>query len=127
MSDPASPTILVADDEDDVRELVSYRLRRSGYGVVEAVDGEQALELARDRRPDLAVLDVMMPKLDGFELTRRLRAEETLKTLPIILLTASVQEADMSRAFEAGADDYLRKPFNPDELVARVEAALANR
>jgi DNA-binding response OmpR family regulator len=122
-----NPTILVADDEDDVRDLVSYRLTRSGYAVVEAVDGEQALELARGRRPDLAVLDVMMPKLDGFELTRRLRSEEELHALPIILLTASVQESDISRGFEAGADDYLRKPFNPDELVDRVQAALERR
>lgn len=127
MSDNDLQTILVADDEEDVRELVAYRLTRSGYGVVEAIDGQQALELARDRKPDLAVLDVMMPRLDGYELTRKLRAEESLRSLPIILLTASAQENDVSRGFEAGADDYMKKPFNPDELVARVRAVLGRR
>ena len=127
MSEPAAPTVLVADDEPDVRELVAYRLRRSGYEVVEAGDGQEALELALDRLPSLAVLDVMMPKLDGYELTRRLRAEETTRDMPVILLTARAQEADIARGFEAGADDYLRKPFNPDELVARVRAVLVRR
>lgn len=127
MTDGATPTVLVADDESDVRELVAYRLRRSGYDVVEASDGQEALELALGRLPALAVLDVMMPKLDGYELTRRLRAEETTRDMPVILLTARAQEADIARGFEAGADDYLRKPFNPDELVARVRAVLVRR
>lgn len=127
MSSDNQPTILVADDEDDVRELVSYRLTRSGYGVVEAVDGEQALQLARDRLPDLAVLDVMMPKLDGYELTTKMRSDDRLQRIPVILLTARAQETDVSRGFEVGADDYLRKPFNPDELLARVRAVLGRR
>jgi DNA-binding response OmpR family regulator len=119
--------IVVADDEVDVRELVAYRLSRSGYEVVEASDGEQALRLALENPPDLAVLDVMMPKLDGYELTRRLRAEPSTQRVPVILLTARAQEADVSQGFEAGADDYLRKPFNPDELLARVRAVLGRR
>jgi DNA-binding response OmpR family regulator len=127
LSSDNQPTILVADDEDDVRELVSYRLTRSGYGVVEAVDGEQALQLARDRLPDLAVLDVMMPKLDGYELTTKMRSDDRLQRIPVILLTARAQETDVSRGFEVGADDYLRKPFNPDELLARVRAVLGRR
>lgn len=127
MSNENPPTILVADDEVDVRELVTYRLTRSGYGVVEAVDGEQALELARDRLPNLAVLDVMMPKLDGYEVTTKMRADDRLRSIPVILLTARAQETDVSRGFEVGADDYLRKPFNPDELVARVRAVLGRR
>jgi DNA-binding response OmpR family regulator len=118
---------VVADDEVDVRELVAYRLSRSGYEVVEASDGEQALRLALENPPDLAVLDVMMPKLDGYELTRRLRAEPSTQRVPVILLTARAQEADVSQGFEAGADDYLRKPFNPDELLARVRAVLGRR
>jgi DNA-binding response OmpR family regulator len=122
-----TPTILVADDEEDLRELVSYRLSRSGYEVVEAVDGQEALELATERTPDLMVLDVMMPRLDGYELTRRVREEDSLRSVPVILLTARSQETDVSRGFEVGADDYLKKPFNPDELVARVRAVLGRR
>ncbi|MGN6871046.1 MAG: response regulator transcription factor [Solirubrobacteraceae bacterium] len=123
----SAPTILVADDEEDLRELVTYRLTRSGYQVIGAGDGLQALKLAAERTPDLMVLDVMMPKLDGYELTRRVRAEETLRSIPVILLTARGQESDIDRGFEVGADDYLKKPFNPDELVARVRAVLGRR
>jgi DNA-binding response OmpR family regulator len=119
--------ILVVDDEDDVRELVVYRLRRSGYDVLEAPNGEQALQLALEESPDLVVADVMMPRLDGFELTRRLRAEPSTSRIPVILLTARAQEADVSQGFDAGADDYLKKPFNPDELVQRVRAILGRR
>jgi DNA-binding response OmpR family regulator len=122
-----TPTILVADDEEDVRELITYRLTRSGYQVIGAGDGQAALELAAERTPDLMVLDVMMPKLDGYELTRRVRAEEALRSIPVILLTARSQESDVDRGFEVGADDYLKKPFNPDELVARVRAVLGRR
>ena len=121
------PMILVADDEEDVRELVSYRLSRSGYEVIDAVDGEEAFRLASERVPDLMVLDVMMPRLDGYELTRRVRAEESLRSVPVILLTARSQESDVGRGFDVGADDYLKKPFNPDELVARVRAVLGRR
>jgi len=121
------PTILVADDEEDVRELVSYRLTRSGYEVIDAQDGEEAFRLASENVPDLMVLDVMMPRLDGYEVTRRVRAEESLRSVPVILLTARSQETDVSRGFEVGADDYLKKPFNPDELVARVRAVLGRR
>ncbi len=122
-----TPTILVADDEEDVRELVTYRLTRSGYHVIGAGDGLEALELAAQRAPDLMVLDVMMPKIDGYELTRRVRAEAALRSIPVILLTARSQESDVDRGFEVGADDYLKKPFNPDELVARVRAVLGRR
>jgi DNA-binding response OmpR family regulator len=120
-------TVLVADDEDDIRELVVYRLVRSGYSVVEARDGEEAVRLATEHIPDLAVLDVMMPKLDGYEVTRVLRDTDTTKAIPVILLTARAQEADVSRGFDAGADDYLKKPFSPDELVSRVRAVLGRR
>jgi DNA-binding response OmpR family regulator len=128
VTDPGrTPTILVADDEEDLRELVAYRLTRSGYHVIGAGDGQEALELAAARTPDLMVLDVMMPKLDGYELTRRVRAEAALRSIPVILLTARSQESDIDRGFEVGADDYLKKPFNPDELVARVRAVLGRR
>ena len=120
-------TVLVADDDEDILQLVSFRLERAGYTVVTAADGQQALAAAREHRPDLAVLDVMMPGLNGYEVTRQLRADEATATIPVILLTARVQEADVSRGFEAGADDYLRKPFSPQELRSRVQAILARR
>lgn len=127
MGEARQARVLVADDESDVRGLIVYRLSRSGYQVVEAVDGEEALALALDLVPDLAVLDVMMPKLDGLEVTRRLRQHEQTRDVPVILLTARAQEADVTRGFEVGADDYLKKPFDPDELLARVRAVIGRR
>jgi DNA-binding response OmpR family regulator len=121
------PVVLAADDDEDVLALLVFRLERSGYSVLQARDGEEALERAREGKPDLAVIDVTMPKLDGFELTRRLRAEEVTRRMPIILLTARTQDADLERGFEAGADDYIRKPFSPQELSARVHAILGRR
>jgi CheY-like chemotaxis protein len=121
----AQPTlILVADDDDDVRELVVFRLERAGYQVVTASDGQEAVEVALERPPDVCVIDVMMPKLDGYEVTERLRASPGLAEVPIMLLTASVQEAAVNRGFEAGASDYIKKPFSPHELVERIAAAL---
>ena len=130
MTDPLpeqQPVVLAADDDEDILDLVKFRLERSGYTVLQARDGEEALELARERKPDLAVLDIMMPKLDGLELTRRLRAEEATKRMPIILLTARAQDTDVQQGFDAGADDYIRKPFSPQELRARVQAMLGRR
>ena len=121
------PLVLVADDDEDILELVAYRLGRAGYEVLTANDGEEALTTARDRRPELAVLDVMMPKLDGYEVTRRMREDDATASIPVILLTARVQDADVARGFDAGADDYLKKPFNPQELRARVQAVLGRR
>jgi DNA-binding response OmpR family regulator len=121
------PLVLVADDDEDIRSLVTFRLERAGYRVVTAADGEHALSLALEHSPDLAILDVMMPRLDGYELTRRLRQHEATKSIPVILLTARAQEADVERGFEVGADDYIRKPFSPQELRARVQAILGRR
>jgi DNA-binding response OmpR family regulator len=121
------PLILVADDDEDIRALVAFRLERAGFDVVTAGDGEHALRLTLERSPALAVLDVMMPKLTGIEVTRQLRAQDSTCALPVILLTARVQDADVARGFEAGADDYIRKPFSPQELQARVQAILAQR
>ncbi len=121
------PVVLVADDDDDIRDLVAFRLDRAGYEVLRAGDGQQALDLAREHQPDLAVLDVMMPKLTGYDVTRELRADSATSRIPVILLTARVQEADVARGFEAGADDYVTKPFSPQELKARVQAVLGRR
>jgi DNA-binding response OmpR family regulator len=118
------PLVLVADDDPDILALVRFRLERDGYEVLSAPDGETALDLALARPPDLALLDVMMPRLDGYEVTRRLRAHGPTTTIPIILLTARVQEHDVARGFEAGADDYVTKPFSPQVLGERVQAAL---
>ena len=127
MTDGDQPVVLVADDAEDILELIVFRLEHSGYTVVQAHDGAEALELARSSTPDLAVLDVMMPKMDGYELTQRLREDEATSRMPIILLTARTQEADVERGFAAGADDYIRKPFSPEELRSRVQAILGRR
>lgn len=122
-----APLVLAADDDEIILGLVVYRLEHSGYRVITARDGEDALRLALARRPDLAVVDVMMPRLDGYELTRLLRSHDETCEMPIILLTARVQQADVDRGLEAGADEYLCKPFSPQELRSRVRALLAQR
>jgi len=122
-----NPLVLVADDDPDILDLVRYRLERSGYAVATAADGDEAVRLASELAPALAVLDVMMPGLTGFEVTRRLRQRAETSRIPVILLTARAQEADVQEGFEAGADDYLRKPFSPRELSARVQAVLGRR
>jgi DNA-binding response OmpR family regulator len=102
-------------------------LEDEGYRVLTAEDGEAALARIAEERPHVVLLDVMMPKLDGYELTRRLRANAVTSAIPIILLTARSQEQDVRLGFDAGADDYIRKPFSPDELRARVQVVLGRR
>jgi DNA-binding response OmpR family regulator len=116
--------ILVADDDEDVLNLVCLRLERLGLKTLRAVDGEQALIAARTHRPRLCVLDVRMPKLSGFEVLRALRADRETEHIPVIMLTASVHEHDEAHGAAVGADDYIRKPFNPRDLHARVAALL---
>jgi len=119
--------ILVADDDEDILNLVCLRLEQVGYDVARARNGAEAVRLAGERRPSLCVFDVQMPEMTGYEAIKEMRADEGLRTVPIILLTASVQERDMARGYDAGADDYMRKPFNPRELQARIEKLLARR
>ncbi len=114
-------TILVVDDDPNIREVVGLYLRRGGYVVVPAADGEEALESYRRHSPDLVVLDLMLPKLSGLEVCRRLGAE---RRVPLIMLTARGEEEDRILGLDLGADDYIVKPFSPAELVARVEAVL---
>lgn len=128
MTGPGAATILVADDEQDIRELVAYRLSRAGYTVIQARDGEEAYQLAAAGQDlDLAVLDVMMPRLNGFDLTFRLRQSPLTAHLPVLLMSASVQEADIARGLNVGANSYLTKPFNPDQLLAQVRELLDQR
>ena len=116
--------VLVADDDPDIVGLLRIRLEKAGHEVVTAADGEQAWSAVCERAPDLAVLDVTMPRLDGLALTRRLREAPATAALPIVVLTAAVQPADAELAIAAGATAYVKKPFSPKELVARVEALL---
>ena len=120
----AAKTVLVADDEQDIVEIVRFRLEHDGYRVLTASDGETALKLARDEHPDLCVLDVMMPKLSGLEVLAQLRDDPATASTRVILLTARGQDADVDRGFELGANDYVTKPFSPKELRRRVSAQL---
>jgi DNA-binding response OmpR family regulator len=117
--------VLVADDDPVIREMIVYKLRGEGCDVVAAEDGTAALAEARERAPDIAVLDVHMPGMSGFDVCRTLRTEQTTGRMPVIMLTASVQEADIATGFDSGADDYIAKPFSPRELVSRIQAVLA--
>jgi len=116
--------ILVADDDADILLLVKAVLERLGHEVVAVGDGSEALASARARKPDLAVLDITMPALDGLEVLRRLRADAETSDLPVILLTARAQEADVRHGFASGASAYVKKPFSPRELAERVAQLL---
>ena len=116
-----SASILIAEDDSDIRGLLRLYLESEGYRVLEAEDGAQALTLAREETPDMAILDVMMPKLNGYELTRALRK---FSDIPILILSAKSQDNDKILGLNLGADDYITKPFNPVEIVARVKAQL---
>lgn len=121
----ARPLILVADDNADILGLVKAVLERSGYDVVTVSDGAQALASFEQRKPDLAVLDITMPEIDGLEVLRRLRADSRTSGLPVLLLSAQAQEADVVRGFATGASAYLKKPFSPRELRERVAGLLS--
>ena len=121
------PVVLVAEDDEDILALVVFDLEDEGYEVLTARNGMDAVDLALARRPDLILLDVAMPGLDGYEVTRRLRADESTRGTPVVLLTARAQVKDVIAGFEAGANDYVTKPFRPDELRTRLHAALGRR
>lgn len=123
MSD-SQPTILVAEDDPDIRDLIVFRLKRSGWRIVQAGDGQQAIDLARDDRPDVAVLDWMMPVKSGIEVIAEMRDDPELSAVPILMLSARAQEPDIVQGFTSGATDYLTKPFSPQELHMRVQALL---
>jgi two-component system, OmpR family, response regulator MtrA len=116
--------ILVADDDVDIRELVEFKLSTLGHEIVAVGDGAAAVDECQARRPDLAVLEVMMPGMSGLDAVRVIRNDPALADLPVILLTARAQESDVETGFDSGADDYITKPFSPRELASRVEALL---
>jgi two-component system phosphate regulon response regulator PhoB len=119
--------ILVVDDEEDILELVLYNLDREGYAVVCAASGEKALEAAEAEPVDLIILDLMLPGIDGLEVARRLKRKADTREIPIVMLTAKGEEADVVTGLELGADDYVTKPFSPRILIARMKAVIRRR
>jgi two-component system alkaline phosphatase synthesis response regulator PhoP len=119
--------VLAVDDERNICRLVEVNLQRAGYRVTTASDGVEALAAIGVERPDIVVLDVMMPKMDGFEVLKRLRMDPATAELPVIMLTAKAQDADIFRGWSSGVDGYLTKPFNPGELLAFVRRTLEYR
>jgi two component transcriptional regulator, winged helix family len=128
MTESASQRILMVEDEEDIAFLIRFLLERHGFAVEHAADGRQALDcLATNAPPDLALMDIMLPYHDGLELIERLRAQPGRETLPVLMLTAKAREVDVVRALELGADDYVTKPFQPEELLARIRRLLRTR
>ncbi len=119
--------ILVVDDENYILHILDFSLGAEGYEVVTAEDGEEAVRKAKEQKPDLVVLDVMMPKMDGFEACRAIKGDPELGGTPVILLSAKARDVDQKQGYEAGADDYITKPFSPGRLVDRVHGLLKAR
>ena len=113
--------VLVADDEKDIRRLVVFTLERAGFEIVEAVDGQEAFQMATELHPDIILLDVMMPYMDGFEVLRHIRKDVATRDLPVIMLTAKAMDNDVFTGHQLGATCYLTKPFNPIELISFVK------
>lgn len=118
------PSVVVIEDEADIREVTEHNLAREGYQVSSSADGEQGLRLVRRKGPDLVVLDLMLPGLDGIEVCRQLKADSSTRSIPIIMVTAKGEESDIVLGLGMGADDYVTKPFSPKELIARIKAVL---
>lgn len=129
MSSPAvPPRILMVEDDEDIAFLIRFLLERNGYAVEHAADGRQALEVLTELAPvDLVLLDIMLPYHDGLEVLEHLRATPGWEEVPVLMLTAKAREADIVRALELGADDYVTKPFQPDELLARLRRFMRRR
>ncbi len=117
-------SIVVIDDEEDIRELIHYNLSKEGYVVTCAVSGEEGVELVQGIKPDLVILDLMLPGIDGLEVCRRLKSDAKLKSIPIVMVSARGEEPDVVSGLELGADDYVSKPFSPKVLIARVKSVL---
>ena len=116
--------IVLAEDDAHIARLIIFKLEREGYELLWAQDGEEALETIKKNKPDLILLDIMMPVMDGYEVLKKLKEDENLKSIPVIMLTAKGQEQDVIKGFEYGVEDYIIKPFRPAELAARIKKAL---
>jgi len=116
--------VLIVDDEPDLVELISLRLEANNYQVISAFDGQEGLDKARSEKPDLIILDIMLPKIEGYKVCRMLKFDERYKQIPVILFTARAQASDLKLGKDVGADAYLTKPFEPDILLAKVSELL---
>jgi DNA-binding response OmpR family regulator len=116
--------ILIAEDERDIRELVNFSLQFGGFTVVQAANGAEAVELAQKERPDLILMDVRMPKMTGYEACRQMKSMPELSDIPVVFLSAKGQESEIQTGLESGAEEYILKPFAPDELVKQVQAVI---
>ncbi len=116
--------IILAEDEPQIARLIEFKLKKEGYDVTWKENGEEALKAIKADKPDLIVLDIMMPVMGGYEVLRRLKEDENLKSIPVIMLTARAQEKDVVKGIDMGAEDYITKPFHPAELLARVKRIL---
>jgi DNA-binding response OmpR family regulator len=124
MGMPKGKKILIAEDDTDIRCLVAYSLEYVGYDVVQALNGDEAVELAESERPDLILLDVRMPRMNGYEACAVLRSRESTRDIPVVFLSARGQEAEIRRGLDMGAEEYILKPFAPDDLYQRVGSIL---
>ncbi len=123
----AGEKILVVDDDPFIINLIVYNLEQEGYNVLQATNGLEALEKARREKPDLIVLDIMLPKMDGYKVSRIIKFDKQYKNIPVLMLTAKVQDVDMQTGIETGADVYMTKPFEPEVLVQKVKDLLRKR
>lgn len=116
--------VLVVDDEEYIQHILNFSFGAEGYEVITAADGEEGIKIAKTEKPDIIVLDIMMPKMDGYEACKKLKADPSTKAIPVILLTAKGREVDRKLGSQAGADDYVVKPFSPGRLIERVEGIM---
>ncbi len=119
-----SKKIVLAEDEPQIARLIEFKLKKEGYSVTWKENGEEALKAIKEDKPDIILLDIMMPVMGGYEVLRRLKEDENLKSIPVIMLTARAQEKDVVKGIDMGAEDYITKPFHPAELLARVKRIL---
>lgn len=118
--------VLIVDDESHIVELVRVCLEDTDYEIIEAYDGQEALDKARSEKPDLILLDIMLPKMDGYEVCKNLKTDDSTKSIPVVMLTAKGQEVDKVKGFQSGADSYMTKPFSPLRLLTELEEKLSS-